>query len=204
MRAEAKHGMVLWRSDSGLENGAESAQNGESEKRTNVEGVKNGGNDVAEEVEIGIAEVTDCGQRLPFPRDVGEPTQQNPNHQNAAVYVQPLPQPRRHNRQRRVQRAARPGPHGSEEQRSNRGHGAAAHAGPIPHGNRLGNQNSQSHERGERASASPQKIGEGFSGGDNGWRWSIAVALDAERLRLGSEIEGRRRRSGAREEGVKA
>jgi len=175
-----------------LENRAESAQNGESEKRTNVEGVKNGGNDVTEEVEIGVAEVSDGGERLPFPRDVGEPTQQNPNHQNPAVYVQPLPQPRRHNRQRRVQRAVRPVLHSREEQRSHRGHGVGSHTGPVPHGKRLGQQHGQSHERCERASGSPQKVGEAFSGGGNRWRWSVAVALDAERLRLrlGSEVEG--------------
>ena len=99
-------GFIL--SHGSVENGAEGAQDGESEERANVEGVEDRWDDVAEEVEIRIAEVANGGEWLALPGDVWEPTQQNSNHKDATVYVQPLPQPRRHYRQRRVQVPARP------------------------------------------------------------------------------------------------
>lgn len=141
-------------SHSSLKNRAKGAQDGEGEKRADIEGVKNRGDDVAEEVEIRIAEVSDGRERLPLPGDVWEPTQQNPNHQNTAVYVKPLPQPRRHNRQRRVQgsTSTRTVTKGSEEQSAHRGHAVAVDAQHWS-GRLLHQQQGESHQRGQRASA---------------------------------------------------
>ncbi|MED6107289.1 hypothetical protein PIB30_012685 [Stylosanthes scabra] len=109
-------------SHGGVENGSEGAQHGEGQEGAYVQGVEHRRDDVAEQIQVRVAQVSDGGKWLPLPRDVREPAQQNPNHQNPAVYVQPLPQPSRHHRQRRVQVPARPVLERRKEQRPRRTH----------------------------------------------------------------------------------
>lgn len=81
----------------------ERAQHCESQERADIQGIENGGNNVAEEVQIGIAEVPNCREWLAVPRNIGEPTEQNPNHQNTTVDIQPFGEPGGDDSQRRVQ-----------------------------------------------------------------------------------------------------
>lgn len=90
------------------EDGAEGSEDGEGEERAHVKRVEDRRDNVAEEVEVGITEVSNGGEGLAFPGDIGEPAEEHPHHQNAAVDVEPLGQAGRHHRQRRVQVPALP------------------------------------------------------------------------------------------------
>lgn len=98
-----------------VENRTQRSQNRESQERADIQRIENWGNYVPEEVQIGIAQIPNCRQRLPIPRDVGEPAQQHSHHQNPTVQIQPLRHPRRHNREGRVQRSRRDIPRRREE-----------------------------------------------------------------------------------------
>ena len=91
-----------------IKNGPKSAQHRESQKRAHVQCIEYWWDYIPEEIQIGIAQVPNRRQGLALPGNVGEPAEQNSNHQNPTVDVKPLGQARRHHRQRRVQVPAGP------------------------------------------------------------------------------------------------
>lgn len=56
-----------------IENRPKSSQDSKSQEGADVEGIENWRDEVPEEIEIRIAEIPNCGERLSFPRNVGEP-----------------------------------------------------------------------------------------------------------------------------------
>lgn len=86
-----------------VEDRTESPQHCEGEERANVQGIEHGRDDVAEEVEVRVAEVPDRGEGLAIPGDVGEPAEQDPDHEDAAVDVEPLGHARGDDGERRVE-----------------------------------------------------------------------------------------------------
>lgn len=88
-----------------MQNRAEHPQNRESHEGANIQSIKNRRNYIPKQIQIRIAQIPNRRQRLPIPWNVGKPAQQNPNHQNPTVQVQPLRHTCRHHRERRVQRS---------------------------------------------------------------------------------------------------
>lgn len=101
-----------------VEDGAESSQHCKRQQRADIQGVEDWRNYVAEEVQVRVAEVANGRQGLAVPGNVWEPTEQDPDHQNSAVDVEPLGEPGRHHRQRRVQVPTGPVLQRREEQRA--------------------------------------------------------------------------------------
>lgn len=104
-----------------VENRPQRAQNCESQERTNIQGIENRRDYVAKEIQIGITEVPNRRKGLAVPRNIGEPTEQNPNHQNPTVDIEPFRESGGNHRQRRVQVAARAVSESREEEGSGGG-----------------------------------------------------------------------------------
>lgn len=87
---------------SGIQKRAEDSQQHEGEERADIQCIEHRRNDVPEQVQVRITQVPDSRQWLPIPGNVGEPTQQNPNHQDSTVDVEPLGDRAGHQRHRRA------------------------------------------------------------------------------------------------------
>lgn len=82
--------MAFLTSSAIVENRTQSSQNSKSQERANVKRIEDWRDNVPEEIQIRITEISNGGQRLTIPRNVREPAKQNSNHQHTAVDVEPL------------------------------------------------------------------------------------------------------------------